>query len=111
MNFLFDFILCFVLIFLIYLVVFSRKKGIETFKKGKQIIYFKNYLHAEINDKNIKKFAIMFSLTNSFIIAFVVSLVNLIDNFILKLLLGFVLLIPLIMFCYYILARFFRKNK
>lgn len=108
MEHLCTFIFCFIFIFIFYfIIVYSRKKGIQAFKKGKQLEYFKTVYNLKLSDEDLKKFVFCLSLTNAFIIALVITIVEFFDNLFLKLLLGFVLLIPLILICYDILAKAF----
>ena len=115
MEHLYTFLFCFIIILIFYLlVIYARKKGVEAFKKGKQLAYFKNVYNLKITDDNIKKFILALSLTNAFIIALVVTIIEVFDNLVLKLAIGFLILLPLIIICYDILAKAFggtRKNR
>ena len=106
------FLICFIIVYLVYyLVIVSRKKGIEAFKQGKQLLFFKNAYNLDIRHLNYKKFANSLALVNAFIIAFTVTVIEFFDSYIVKLLVGFVILIPLILICYYILGRIYKKKE
>lgn len=107
------FILSFIIIYLVYyLVVVSRKKGIEAFKKGKQVLFFKNAYNLNLKKLDYKKFANSLALTNAFIIAFTVTVIEIINKSLtLKLLVGFIILIPLILVSYYILGKIYKKKE
>lgn len=106
------FIISFLIIYLVYfLIVVRRKKGIEAFKKGKQVLFFKNAYKLDLDKLNYNKFANSLALTNAFIIAFTVTVIEFIDGYIIKLLIGFVILIPLILICYYILGKIYKKKE
>ena len=113
MEYLLLFIISFIIIYLIYyLVVVSRKKGIEAFKKGKQVLFFKNAYNLNLKKLNYKKFANSLALTNAFIIAVTVTIIEIINkSMILKLLVGFVILTPLILISYYILGKIYKKKE
>lgn len=112
MEFLLVFVFCFVVVYLVYYsVIVFRKKGLEAFKKGKQVLFFKNAYHLDLNKLNYKKFANSLSLVNAFIIALTVTVVELFDALIWKLLLGFLVLIPLILICYYVLGKIYKKKE
>ena len=112
MEFLLVFVFCFVLVYLVYYsVIVFRKKGLEAFKKGKQVLFFKNAYHLDLNKLNYKKFANSLSLVNAFIIALTVTVVELFDALIWKLLVGFLVLIPLILICYYVLGKIYKKKE
>lgn len=112
MNFIFIFIGCFLVIYLAYyLVIVRREKGIEAFKTGKQLLFFKNAYNLDIEKLNYKKFANSLALANAFIIATTVTIIELIDSFMLKLLVAFVILVPLILIIYYILGKVYKKKE
>lgn len=112
MEFLLVFVFCFVVVYLVYYsVIVFRKKGLEAFKKGRQVLFFKNAYHLDLNKLNYKKFANSLSLVNAFIIALTVTVVELFDALIWKLLVGFLVLIPLILICYYVLGKIYKKKE
>ena len=112
MKYLLTFIFSFVIIYLLYyLTVVRRDKGIEAFKQGKQLLFFKNAYKLNIDQLNYKKFANALAITNAFIVASVVTIIECVNGYILKLLVGFVILIPLILICYYILGRIYKKKE
>jgi hypothetical protein len=112
MKYLFTFIFCFVTFYLIYsLVVVYRKKGFEKFKTSKQLMFFKQAYKLNLKKLDIKSFAKSLALTNSFIIAFTCTVIELFDNIILKLLIGFVILIPLMLLMYKILGNIYLKKE
>lgn len=112
MEYLLVFLFCFIVVYLVYyLVVVYRKKGLEAFKNGKQLLFFKNAYNLDIKHLDHKKFANSLSLTNAFIIALTVTIVEFFDSLIWKLLVGFVVLIPLILICYYVLGKIYKKKE
>lgn len=112
MEYFYTFIFCFIVVYLVYyFIVVSRKKGIEAFKSGKQVMYFKNAYKLDLDKLNYKKFANSLALTNAFIMAFTIAIVEMFDSLIIKLLVAFVILIPLILLCYYILGKIYKKKE
>ena len=112
MKYLLLFIISFLIIYFIYFfLVVRRDKGIEAFKKGKQVLFFKNAYGLDLDNLDYKKFAQSLSLVNAFIVAFTVTVIEFIDGYILKLLVGFVILIPLILICYYMLGKIYKKKE
>ena len=112
MKYILVFIISFLIIYLVhYLLIVRRDKGIEAFKKGNQVLFFKKAYNLDLNKLNYKKFAKSLSLTNAFIVAFTVTIIEFIEGNILKLLVGFVILIPLILICYYILGKTYKKKE
>ena len=112
MKYLLLFIISFLIVYLVYyLIVVRRDKGIEAFKTGKQVMFFKNAYKLDLKKLDYKEFANSLSLTNAFIVAFTVTIIEFIDGFIIKLLIGLVILIPLILICYYILGKIYKKKE
>ncbi|MBR2833893.1 MAG: hypothetical protein IKE75_05710 [Bacilli bacterium] len=106
------FLIAFLLIYLIYyLVVVRRDKGIESFKSGKQVLFFKNAYNLDLKKLDYRSFANSLAMVNAFIVAFTVTVIEFIDGYILKLLVGFVILIPLILICYYVLGKIYKKKE
>jgi len=112
MKYLILFLISFFIIYLMYfLIVVRRDKGIEAFKTGKQVLFFKNAYNLDLNKLNYKKFANSLALVNAFIIAFTVTIIDLIDGYTMKLLVGFIILVPLILICYYVLGKIYKKKE
>ncbi len=111
MEYLYTFIFCFIVIYIVYfIVIVNRKKGLESLKKGKQIEYFKKAYNLNFAKINIKKFANSLALTNAFIMAFTITIIEIFDNLIVKLLVGFVILIPLMLIMYKLLSLRYKKE-
>ena len=112
MEYVLVFLFCFIAVYIVYyLIIVRREKGLEAFKKGKQLLFFKNAYNLDIKKVDVKKFANSLALANAFIIAFTVVAIEFIDSLIIKLLVGFVILIPLILIVYYILGRIYKKKE
>ena len=112
MKYFLIFIFSFLIVYLFYLfLVVKRDKGMEAFKNGKQVLFFKNAYNLDLKKLDYKKFAGSLSLVNAFIVAFTVTIIEFIDGYVLKLLVGFVILIPLILICYYILGKIYKRKE
>ena len=112
MKYIYTFIFCFVVIYLVYSVfVIYRKKGFEKFKKSKQISFFEKAYNIDFQKINLKSFAKALALTNAFIIALTCTIIEIFDSFILKMLVGFVILLPLILIMYKILGKIYKKKE
>ena len=112
MEYLITFIVCFLIIFLLYAaIVIWRKKGFEKFKTSKQLIFFEKAYNINFKKINLKTFAHSLALTNAFIIAFTCTVIEIFDNLILKLCVGFVILLPLMLLMYKILGTIFKKKE
>ena len=112
LNLLYIFLFCFVIVYLFYyLVIVRRKQGLEAFKVGKQLQFFVNVYKLDPKKLNLKKFANSLAIANAFIIAFTVTIIEFFDNLIIKLLVGFIILLPLILLVYYILGKIYKKKE
>ena len=112
MNYLLTFIICFIIIYLVYSIfVIYRKKGFEKFKNSKQVIFFEKAYKLDFKKINLKSFAQSLALTNAFIIAFTFTIIQLIQNFILKMLVAFVILVPLMLLMYKLLSIVYKKKE
>ena len=112
LELLYIFLFCFIIVYLFYyLVIVRRKKGLQAFEKGKQLQFFKNAYKLDVKKLDLKKFANSLALANAFIIAFTVTIIEFFDSLIIKLLVGFVILIPLILLVYYILGQTYKKKE
>ena len=106
------FIFSFLIVYLVYyLIVVRRDKGIEAFKRGKQVLFFKNAYNLDLKKLDYKSFANSLALVNAFMVAFTVTIIEFIEGNVLKLLIGFVILIPLILVCYYILGKIYKMKE
>lgn len=111
MNFLLTFVISFLVIYLVYyLIIVSRKKGLESFKKGAQAEYFKKVYNLDFRKIDLKRFANSLSLTNAFIMSAVITIIELFDNLIVKMAVGFILIIPLMLVSYKFLGEKYRKD-
>lgn len=111
-SILIEYVIVFILVFILSYFLFIRKK--QTLNKNKVPIEL-NYLIRlyRINVKNIsyKKFVWTYNIINTFIISTIyIIVVYLVDNFILQLLVGTVLLILLTIICYGLLGRYYQKK-
>ena len=112
MEYLITFIFCFVIVYLVYSIfVVYRKKGFEKFKSSKQVIFFEKAYQLDFKKINLKSFAQALALTNAFIIAFTCTVIELFDNLIFKMLVGFVILVPLMLLMYKLLSIVYKKKE
>ena len=112
MEYFFTYIIAFLLIYLIYfLFVVSRKRTTEKLKNSIEVRYLINRYNIELDKIDMKKLSNRIAISNSFIMATVFIIILFVKNFILKMLLGFVSLIPFILLVYHILAKSLKKKE
>lgn len=101
----------YLLVMLIYLItVIGNKRKLAVFPKSNQALILIKRFKLNINETNVKKFAIKIALSNSFIIAFTLTITELVNNFLLKLLIAFLVMIPLIIILYYLIGISMKKE-
>lgn len=95
----------FVFVYLTYLfLVILRKKKIAKYKNSTEVKYLQIKYRLNLNKINITKLAHLLSLTNAFIIAVTVLVAGLVEDLILKLMVGFIVLFPLILIMYHLIG-------
>ena len=108
---LFGFIISFLIVYLFYLfTVILQTKKYDKFKKSNQVMYFVKKYKIDVNKLNMKKFTNILGLTNSLIISIAFTATYLVDNLILQLLIGLIILIPLIFIFYSIIGNYLKRK-
>lgn len=106
------FIIVFIVIYLLYLftVILNKKKKNNIFDTSQaKLIIVPNKLDTSCISKNL--FVHVLSLSNSFIVAFTFTISEFFDNYILKLVICFVLLVILILLIYKLIGIYFKKKE
>ena len=112
MKFVISYCITFVIVYLIYfLFVVKRKKSIEKLKNSLEVRYLVNKYHINIEKIDLHKLAKQIALCNSLIISITFMIVLLVKNYFLKMLVAFVVLFPLILISYHILAKILLKKE
>lgn len=111
-SFLYDFVLLFLLFYIVYSVFINKKRKVYSkLKKNDEVrIFIERY---GINTKKVsyKKILNAVSIINSFIISFTSTLIINIDNFIYSIIVCIVVLMLLIYSLYEIAGRYFKKME
>lgn len=112
MKYILTFTLSFITIYMTYfIVIINRKKGLESLKKGTQFEFFIKTYRLDKSKLNIKKFANSLAMTNSFIIALTITILEFVDNLIIKLLLCVIILTTLMLIMYKLLGQIYKKKE
>ncbi|MDD2378109.1 MAG: hypothetical protein PHD10_04625 [Bacilli bacterium] len=102
----------FIVIYLLYLfIVVLRQDKLEKFTSAKEITLLVNRHKLNLDKINVKSLANAVALSNSFIISFAIYVASLVDNLILQILIGFLVIIPSILIIYYIIGKHFKKKE
>lgn len=111
MEKIFIFIGTFIIVYLVYLItVVLQKRKMEKFKKTGQIMFFIKKYNLDFNVIPVNKFANILSLANSFIMATTLTIVDFVDSFLLKMLVAFIIMIPLMLFVYSLIGKYIKKE-
>lgn len=108
-----EYFLVFIGVFIITYILFIRKnKKYDKNKVPVELLYLVKLYNLNIKKINYKKFVWIYSLINTFIITTVYILITyLLDNLIMQIIIGVVLLILLIIICYGLLGRCYMKKE
>lgn len=112
LNILLEFIIAYVLVFILYWLLFVRKKTKYNKNRVPVEFYYLVSLYGLDQKKiNYKKFIYISALINSFIIVSTYMIISkLLKNWILQLLIGIVIIVLLIIICYGVLGRIYQKK-
>lgn len=112
LNIILEFLIAYVLVFILYWLIFVRKKTKYNPNKVPVEFYYLVSIY-KLNQKNInyKKFIYLTALVNTFIIVTTYMVVSkLLSKWIWQLLLGIVIIVLLIIICYGLLGRYYQKR-
>ena len=113
LNILLEYIISYALVFLLYYLIFIRKK--TTYNKNKvpaEYYYLVSLYGLGQKDIDYKKFMYISGLVNTFIIVTTYIVVSkLLNKWFIQLFCGIVIIILLIIICYGILGRYYQKKQ
>jgi len=108
-----EFIIVFVLCYLIYLFFVILKKKNKKFN-SKKLKPEESYLilkyKLDFKKINYKKYMHVVALINSFIFALTLELVQIVKGLFLQILISLIFLVPLILICYGFIGRYYKKK-
>lgn len=112
MDYIVFFVISFLLVYFIYFVfVIRRKKALKKLKTSLEVRYLTLRYKIDIEKMDLKYLAKKIALCNTFIVTIAFMIILFVKNFILKMLVGFVVLFPLILIGYYILGKVLKKKE
>lgn len=117
------FIACFILVFICYQVFFilpmkkyrknkknGKKKKIKEKKELAEIRFLVTKYKLDLDKVNYNKLLLVVSLVSSFDITLIVTIITLFDSYFLSFLLACVLVLPIILFSYWLVYKFYEKK-
>lgn len=112
MKYILLFVFAFTIIYLFYLfTVILQKKRYDKFKESNQVMFFVKRYKLDKDKINIKKFINVISLVNSFIIAISFTVSSISSNFIIELLIGLLVIVPLMLLSYHVIGISLKKEE
>ena len=113
LKILLEYIICYAFVFLLYYLIFIRKK--TKYNKNKipvEYYYILSLYKLSNKDVNYKRFMYISGFINTFIIVTTYMIVSkLLNKWFWQLLCGIVIIALLIIICYGVLGRYYQKNK
>ena len=105
------YLLTFLIVYLLYFFfVILKEKKLNSYKKSTEITFLKTKYKLDIEKIGINKLSHVCALSNVFIIANTLAIVHFIDNFLLKTVVGFIVLIPMILIVYNFIGKYYQKK-
>ena len=103
----------FVILYLSYILfVIVRKKKLEKFSHNTYIKYLESVYQLDMKTISIRQIAHVIAIANSLIITGTLYAIGITDNYVLKIMLAFVVLIPLQLIVYHIIGKCYQmKHK
>ena len=112
MEILISFIVVFMVVYLFYLFfVILRKNKLSKIKQSSEALLIKKKYNLKLNKISDKKLANIIAFSNAFIIATTFIVIEFVSNFILKIMVSFVVLIVLILSIYILIGKYLKKKE
>ncbi len=102
----------FITIYLLYVIfVINKRDKLQKLKKGVIVSYIVKKYNLDLKKINLKVLGHMISLSIAFIISITFYIVSFVDNYVLKVLLSFVILMPFQLLIYNIIGILYKKEQ
>ena len=104
-------LIVFIVFYLAYVVfVINRKEKLQKLKKSMMVQYLVNKYNVDLKKVNMKVLGHIIALTTSFILSATLFIISFVDNYILKILLSFAILMPFQYIMFMIVGKMYQKN-
>lgn len=109
MNILLEYLVVFIAVLIMnYFIVIRGNKKLNQKKLPTELLYLNKIYGVDVKKINYEKFVITYALINTFIISTIyIILIYLMNNWILRIIIGIILLILMIIICYGFLAKYY----
>jgi hypothetical protein len=110
MEMVITFVAFFVLAYVLYyFLLIRRSKKYNPEKVPQEISFLTNRYRLDFNKINYRKLLKLLALVNSLIMAITAVIIGFVDNFLIQILLAFLILFPLIYIVYTIIGKYYQK--
>ena len=100
----------FVVIYLLYVVfVINRKEKLQKLKKSLMVQYIVKKYDVDLKQVNMKVLGHIIALTTSFILSATLFVISFVDNYVLKILLSFAIIMPFQYIMFMIIGKMYQK--
>lgn len=93
-----------------FLILRSDKK-LKKYKDSTEVLYLKTKYNLKIEKIDFKKLAYLLAISNSFIISTIVMIAGLFESIIIKILISFILIFPMIISIYHLIGTYYAKVR
>lgn len=108
------FLLTYIVVFIVYNILLSRKtkkKKKDKANKPIEVIILESRYKIDIEKLNYKRLLLVISIVSSLDITIIITLILLLDSYILQLLVALVLTFPMILCSYHFIGRYYQKRR
>ena len=111
-GYLIQFVMIFSVIYVVYFIFnIKRKKGYVATKTSQEIYFLVHKYNLDMKKQNYKKMLNITAGFNATIIALALIVTGFFDNYMIKILMAFGLIFPLVLFGYGFMGRYFKKKE
>lgn len=112
MEILINFVTMFIIVYLFYsILTILRKRNPDKYRNSNEIRFLEYKHKVDVEKVGINKLSKILGFWNAIIISSTVVVISFIDNLVIKMLVGFIMLLPLILLVYYLLGKHYAKNN
>ena len=111
MKYIILFVVVFIVVLLLYLItVIGNKRKLAKFPQSSQALLLINKYQLKIDKDNVKELAMKIAFANAFVMAITITIIEFVNNLVLKLLVAFLVMIPLIVILYHRIGKSMKKE-
>lgn len=106
------FLVTFIIVYIIYfIVILVRSKGREKLKESSEAKFLKNRFQLNLDTIKPNVLGYIIAFANSLILALTLTFISLFDNYLFKMIIGFIILIILQLIIYTIIGKYLKQKE